>query len=555
MAIKYASNQESNGYLVGDDANLGTNKTTDAVETITRGRNVASVNDTLFVNGDTHDQGVTQFALNKAMLMYPSTWRGVAITGDNATSIFRISAGVVIKLGSFIFRNTATSKTSVVDNTNAGATTEVQYNGCVFDNTGSGQAEHAQYVFNDTWAWGEQIFTNIKFSGYIKERGLNSGNLTISAARTKIVKVGGCEFDVEGSRTSGNIQGIYQQINTASAGDWYFSCSGVTGRFTMPNTNTANLIAIHVVNGKTSNSIAISNNVFTINSLTTQTQRGILLEAQNASWPIDSAIVSGNKITCNSSNGHVISIGLNAATNYVTNTKVNGNHVIGNSPTVATPHGITFSQSSSGTLSEGNISEKKYVGYLHDKSTSCTQQGDLTKDCTGPHYYLKGCGDSIIQNCVGLSSLSATEHTLAKNAFVCLTDQGGTNTATGNIIRNCIFLCADLSKIGCLAAYDPRSGDPTNPQYGKFVNNTYIIPDTVDVSSTPLFGYLQHETPNYTLTQWNAINANAGESLVTNDRIVQLPASEIDAMITDYYNRAAGGGGGLIDGVITSLIS
>jgi hypothetical protein len=558
MAIKYGSNEATNGYSVGNDANLGTNQTTDAVLTATRLIAVASSNDTTYLNGTVHDQAGTQLSISKALKFNPSTWRGAKITGSNATSVVSVSAADLMAIGSVVFENSGTGQTAVVIQGSSGADLSVYYTGTQFNNVGATEATNAQYTFNDTWVWGSIYLTDVVFSGYLKERGINSGNLTIAAARTKKVIINGCKFDnLTSSRSSGQVTGIWSQLNTASAGDWYFDCSGVSGKFIMPNTNAANLIGIYVVNGKTTGTVSITQSNFTIDSATTQTQRGIVIESQNLSYPIDAAVIANNKITSNASNGHIFSVGLNGVTNYVTNTKFQGNHAIGNSPSVATPHGITFGKGSTGTLSTGNISEKAYVGYLHDVSTSVTQQGDITKDCTGPHYYLKGCGNSTVQNCTALVSSAAVAHTVAKNAIVCITDQANTNTTTGNIVKNCTFICSDITKIGCLAAYDARYLDASNPQYGKFLNNVYIIPDTIDVTTTALFGYKQHETPNYTLAQWLTVNANAGETTVVGDRIIQLPRSEIEILIAQYYSRATGGGsvGGLIGGMTSPLIS
>jgi hypothetical protein len=92
----------------------------------------------------------------------------------------------------------------------------------------------------------------------------------------------------------------------------------------------------------------------------------------------------------------------------------------------------------------------------------------------------------------------------------------------------------DISKVQSLAGVFLN-------QSATFENNTYIIPDTVDVSTENLFAIgnsaISANSANATLAEWNALNATvngSGVVSVTGDKIIQLPIAEIQAMIEGY---------------------
>lgn len=547
MANKYTSNEASNGYGIGNDAYNSIAKVYDGTNgpsyTITGGiADSASGADTLIVNGTTHDQGATQLVISKSLTVKPEI-AGNVITGSNATSVLRVNGSVAMTLGAFTVQNTATTKTAIVDNASTGALNNHIYNGLTINGTGATQSEYADYGFNDTWTWGCQIFNDITFAGYCKQRLFNCQNLSVSSGREKTIKFNGVNLDsaVVDRAGVGATYGIHiEGPTTPGAGTWSVQVSRVTGQIA-PSVSADNLIAIHVSRIPGSGVVTIADNDFSILTASTSNTRGIVVKSDNAAAPVDAAVISNNKFTYNYTVGHGISVGLNAATNYVTNTKLISNHVTGpDSSTTATPHNITFAQSTTGTFSSGNISEKGYVGYLHEGS-GVTQQSDMTKDVIGPHYYLKGASNSVIQNCIGCASSNTSPHTF-KKAFVTLTSQGSIDCGSGNIIRNNLFLISDMSALSSLASIEPQFANASLPQLGIFSNNTYVIPDTVDVSTALLFGWLT-STPTDTLATWNTRTANAGGTAVTNEKIIQKPATEIEAMISDYYNRAAGGSG------------
>ena len=101
--------------------------------------------------------------------------------------------------------------------------------------------------------------------------------------------------------------------------------------------------------------------------------------------------------------------------------------------------------------------------------------------------------------------------------------QGSTDTTAVTYQQNLVIV-QDTSKIHSLAYIEDSD------QACTFTRNTYIIPDTVDVATANLFSYENGAggAANKTLAEWNAT------SEVTDDVIVQLPASEIQKLINKY---------------------
>lgn len=246
---------------------------------------------------------------------------------------------------------------------------------------------------------------------------------------------------------------------------------------------------------------------------------GLLIRGQSTGTTTR-AEITGGRVYFNSPSGYAIGLGQSQIDSHITNGRVAGNKVFGKQYDDKTPHNFIIGQ---GTASEvkGNVSVLGYVGYLFSITDSVDARGNLAFDCGGPSLYAKGTVLANIQQNIVVSTGAVQQRS---NGLLACVPQGGTDTAGCDFIDNTVIV-ADITKIKALAQIEDAS------QVCTFQSNTYIIPDTVDVSTALLFGHdtsLSVSEPNNTLAQWNA------QTRVTADKIVQLPQEAIRDIIESY---------------------
>ena len=380
---------------------------------------------------------------------------------------------------------------------------------------------------------GTQRITNCKLSGS-PTNGLFATTASLSSKGAQTIDIQGVELD--GTRASGVIVGfdmvkVNDLVNTLD-----IKVKGVTG--SLVATGTA---AITGMNIKSVNP-SITNNKITFDSTESSGTGfiGIVVQGQSVAQATN-PIIAANDITFNCPDGYAISLGQTAADANVTGGEVSANKVTGVYSTTDTPHGYLMGQAVDGATMRGNVATKIYAPYLASKCTSGFIEGNLAYDCHGVSLYVKGCTDITVQDntvAVVTDCTASADSGIAPIAVNKQTD--GTKTLACSIKRN-LVLIDDISKVQSLACV---MLDNT----ATFENNTYVIPDTVSLSSN-LFAVgnatLGSNAPNTTLAGWNALSATAngeGSITVTNDQIVQMPAAEITKLIATYKPSAGGTG-------------
>ena len=137
--------------------------------------------------------------------------------------------------------------------------------------------------------------------------------------------------------------------------------------------------------------------------------------------------------------------------------------------------------------------------------------------------YIKGTTDCTVQDNIAVYSGKYDSNDVQDKGVSCLAvaAQGATSTVAATIRRNLVIV-ADINKVQSLACIMAS-------QACTFANNTYVVPDTVDVNNDDLFAYgnasLSANSANNTLTEWNA------QTEVSNDVIVTMPVAQITNLV------------------------
>jgi len=251
---------------------------------------------------------------------------------------------------------------------------------------------------------------------------------------------------------------------------------------------------------------------------------GISVRGRLVTDKISDINITNQRIKFNSPAGHGIAFGSDTDS-FISGGLVSGNHVTGKHYTSASPHNISLRHSIVGAA-RGNISQDGYIGYLMAVCTNATVTANLAYDCYGSSYYIKGTTAALVKDNVAVVTTKFPQRDLG---ILAVAPQGATNTVAATIQENLVIV-TDISNIHSLGYIEDVN------QVCSFVRNTYIIPDTVDVSSALLFSYENGAggAANNTLAQWNA------QTEVTDDIIVQMPQAELDAL-SESLRPIAGG--------------
>lgn len=352
---------------------------------------------------------------------------------------------------------------------------------------------------------------NGKLSGDPSSRFLGTTS-SLAGDGNQAIDIQGLNIAPDGELSTMTVIGITKVDNLTNTFD--VAIKGVTGTISVAASAAVSLLDLQ---GCAEPSVSGWN--ITINADdSVSTVTGLLCRGR-ATAITSNAKMTNNVINYNSPAGFALLLGQSIVASNVTGGEVSGNKVTGKYYASATPHNIIIGQGVTGTI-KGNASINGYVGYLISKTTNGTVTNNTAYDCYGPSYYVKGTTACTVKDNVAVLSGGLTQR---DRGVLAVAPQGATNTAGATIQENLVIV-QDVSKIHSLAYIEDAS------QVCSFVRNTYIIPDTVDISTANLFSYENGigGAANNTLAQWNA------QTEVTDDVIVQMPASEIGRLVNEY---------------------
>ena len=384
--------------------------------------------------------------------------------------------------------------------------------GCEFKNS-------TTYGFVGFDKAGVQEMINCKISGPKPSAGYIAYTGSLSSRANQTMKYLGLECDVDPITSSGTILKASQV--TAPTNTLDFHITRMTGTFDVSNSAVVTLVDLF-----SKDKIVIQNCNLTMNGDGTEgSTLGLRVDGKGVGYETSDVDISNNTIYFNINLGYAISYGQSTSVSYIDGGSVSGNLVVGKYYAgTETPHNYVMGRGTVGDL-KANVSVDGYVGYLISRTDSCNVVGNLAYDCYGPSYYIKGTTLCDVRDNVAVVSSKYLQH---ERGIISVSDQGGANTAGATISQNLVIV-EDVDNIHSLAQITDAS------QVCTYERNTYIIPDTVDVSTALLFAY-QSSSSTDTLAQWNA------RTEVTTDIIVQLPLSEIQSMIAGYNPITVSGG-------------
>lgn len=345
---------------------------------------------------------------------------------------------------------------------------------------------------------------------------------SLSADGDQTITINGLELD--GTISSGLLSGIKVTKVNNLTNTLALDIKAVDAKLTATGSGSVAAINVKSVNP------TVSNCNITIDGLNSTGTGHIGIVAQGQSTAIASLpIISNNTVNFKCKAGYGIALGQSSLDSNVTGGEVSGNYVKGVYSYADTPHAFSVGQGVAGSLTRGNTAQDTYVGYLLSKCTSSTIEGNLAFDCSGVSYYVKGTTDITIQENIAVVTNSFAAPASGRGVLS-VAPQGGTNTANATIRRNLVII-ESLDNFHSLGYIEDSS------QTASFSNNTYIIPDTIDVDTVKLFSYKNGVggAANNTIAEWNA------QSEVTDDVVVQLPLAEIQKRIESLRPSDAAG--------------
>lgn len=363
---------------------------------------------------------------------------------------------------------------------------------------------------------GRQELVNCKVSGSPTTAGVALA-ASSSGDGNQAFDVQGLELDITG--TTSNIVGINATKINNAVNTLDCSLKGVTG--TVSGSGGSEVIVGAIVCRGVDQPV-ISNFNLTINATNVAANhKGISCTGLSVATTSNATIANG-EIKFNSPSGYGIALGESTVATDIIYGLISGVKVTGKYYASDTPHNTMVGQGVTADV-HGHIGVEGYVSVLLSRTLDVTAVGCLAFDCYGPSFYIKGATSATVKHSTAICS---GKYVQRDQGIIAVVAQAGVNTVSG-IFQEVLIIVSDISKIHSLA----QIGDAL--QVCAFVRNTYIIPDSVDITTEQLFAY-QSATPNSTLAQWNA------QAEVTDDVIVQLPAVAIAALIQEYRPIQAG---------------
>ena len=297
---------------------------------------------------------------------------------------------------------------------------------------------------------------------------------------------------------------------------------GVTGQLDCTS-QTGLLTGIHIQGVDDS---IISDSDFTLNIISGGSNEAkVISVAGTSTVSADDCQILRNRVLTNSPAGHAIQFGNSTNNSYMSGGRYAGNYAEDTGG--ASIHGQSLGMSTTAEM-QGNVSKGFLVGFLVSKTTTADVQGNLSVDPRGPGIHGKGTTAATIKGNVVSVSSSTVRDTGNGYGLIDIRDQSSTDTAGCTVTENICILQngAELDGTNTFLAVI-QDGN----QVCTFTNNTYYVPDTVDLTDDIFY----HSTPA-TYAEWLAT------SEVTGDVVIQLPQAEIDTMIRKYDDQAKAAG-------------
>lgn len=355
---------------------------------------------------------------------------------------------------------------------------------------------------------GRQDINNIKLSGDLGARFIGATG-SLSAKGNQVININSLHMapnEITGSKKVIELSKADSAVNTL---DIVFK--GMTGVV-----NIGAGAIVDLVDLKNVDSTVLSNFDLTINAENASNVIGLLVRGRSAANPLSDGKIINGTMRYNCPTGFGVAYGQSTTDNFMTSGEVSAVNIIGKFyPAPSTPHNAVMGQGSTGDL-RGGYTQDGYVGWLFSINTF-TASGVLAYDCYGPSFYMKGVVSGALEDCTAVVS---GKYTQRDRGVLAVAPQGASDTVALSVNRNTVIV-SDIAKIHSLAYLEDAL------QLATFSNNTYIIPDTVDLDTELLFSYHNGMggAANQTIAQWNA------NTEVTNDMIVQIPKGDIDQII------------------------
>jgi len=374
--------------------------------------------------------------------------------------------------------------------------------------------------------------TDCEFEGS-SSNGEIYGTSNLSSVADQAINVVGCKFTTAAST---NTQGA--KVTKANSNTYELDTSFRNCTFNAAPTGSAGYTALNLKVA----SATVSGCTFNLDGTQTSASMAAVYVIGQTTAQITEAYISNNTVTSSAKSGYMLSLGATDLSSYVTGGFIEANHVKGTYFTTYTPHGILLGMGSSGGVVRNNVVENIYAGILASKCTNGTISNNLLYNCYGPSLYIKGTTDITVANNTVVVGQDCTASDDVGVAPIGVNEQVDGTDTTGSTIENNTVIIPDISFVQGLASVSLN-------QTTVFKNNTYIIPDTVDLTSD-LFcvgaASLSANAPNTTIAEWNALSATAngtGNITVTNDVIIQLPKADIDILVANLKPVSGGGTG------------
>ena len=496
----------------GDNGNTG--DAGDEWETFDYALANTSTGDTLVALDGVNVHASDDFEITDGRTLVGDSYRGATFQRNGSgANVFRLTTALTaadtpVRIEGIVVDGTGTTGQSLnIQNPSSGSV-DFQIYSSSFTNI-------ANYAINLGATGGRLDVSGCSFSGSVGAYAIvTSASATTTSAQT--INISNCLVDIQ---LTGANDGFFKTTKvSAGANALSANLNGLKG--TIDASGTGLTFVITDIAGSTNP--VISGCDLTVNyDDDAGDQYCLLVRGRDASTTTAGAVFSNNILRFYSPQGYGLMLGYPLADGYTTGGVISGNTVIGKYYIDKTPHNILLGENSTGSA-YGNITRDGFVGILCSRTTTADVRGNLAIDCYGPSYYIKGCDDATLDGNIAVVS---TKYVQRNVAILSVRVQNGVNNVAATIKNNVVIVQGDEvgTDFHALAEIGSASDSAT------FSNNTYILPDTVDIE-TDLFGY-QSTTPNNTLAEWNT-NTSA------NDRIILLPQAEIDALVSKYRGIA-----------------
>jgi hypothetical protein len=469
--------------------------------------------------------------MNDARIHAAQSYRAATLqadTGVQTTFVARTSSSLSAANNPFIVKNIVFDAEDLVTQAieigqDAAEDITTQFHGCEFNNGGS-----INFLISNRR--GRVEIVDAKLSG--------SPSSSLLVSTTALAGDGNQAIDIQTiqlsgiCQPSGSLTGVKLTKVNNLTNTFDVFLKGLSGSMTCDENSDVTGVDI---NGAVAPQV--SNGSLTITSENNSgSSTGILVRGQTTAVCSD-ATIANMDVTFNCPAGFAIMLGQSTVDSNVTGGLITGCRATGKFFSGETPHNFLLGQATSGKMA-GNESIDGFVGYLISKTTTADVQGNLTFDCYGPSYYCKGVTAATVKDNVAVSSGKFLQ---TENGFLAVADQGGVNNVAAVFQENLVIV-KDINKIHSLAS-------KTTSQGVSFIRNTYIIPDTVDLETKDLFAHdvAVEGVANNTFAEWLA------QTEVTDDIIVQLPQSAINALVEQYRPESAQAGPSLTGPLTSSL--